>query len=501
MEISRTSKTPVYLQIVNHYEESIVSGRLLHGFHIPSERTLAKELGVNRNTVARVYETLKDDGYIALGADRRYTVHYPEAASPPESGSPDARRASRLVWESCINERYLTPEHIYDRIIEQAISRNYINFATEYASPDIYPVETLAELTRSAACKLNDENLGYTPTQGLPELRAEICGMLRSRNIYAMPYEVQIFSETSQALNYIIRLLLSEGDRVIMEEPVYTDAYLAIKNAGGKIVTAPTDENGIRTELLDALIAQHRPRFLFLIPTFNNPTKSILPLARRRELLDIVYRHHIPVVEEDSMYETRLSGSRLPPLKALDDRGHVVYLDSFCDTCSPGLRISYAVAPKEMIRRLKAQLTRDGLQPDTISQLIIAEFLSGGYYRENLGRVAGIYRKKLSLMLEMLRGSEDVLRFSVPQGSVALWCRIPDRLDTIALLKATRRKGVIFMPGDVYFPRGSGDLRYIRLGFGYPAEAEIRRGIPILIDEIRKLSAHPLPAGQNAVDC
>lgn len=480
----KSGKTPAYLRIAAHYRDQILQRRLLHGFRLPSERALAAELSVSRDTVIRAFEVLKEEGYIVSREKKYYEVNHPDEGETAAEGN-----RSSLSWEYMVNEPYRHPLNLFDKIHAQSISGNYITLASEFASPEIYPVQTIAELMRQIAGRLTPELVGQAPNQGLLQLRQAICQMLKKRHIHANPSEIQIFSESTQAIVYFTKLYLSPGDTVLMEQPVYPDALSYFQEAEIQIVTVPSDEAGMRTDLLEAIVCKHRPKLMFLIPTFNNPTKTVLPLARRRQIMEVSGRYNIPIMEEDSMYATRFAGQPVPPLKALDKKGHVIYLDSFSDSCTPGMALSYAVAPKEVVARFQYLVARDGMRVDVISQLLLTEYMNQGYHDENITKISEIYRRKLQVLMDALDAGEGLFSYRVPEGSVGLWCRIPPGIAQEELLRRTRKQGVLFMPGHLFFYKAENEENYLRICFALASDEDIRFGVSVIISCMRQMLA------------
>lgn len=400
--------------------------------------------------------------------------------------TPESKRT--ISWECMLNHQFDQPDDLYDKIITKANTDNYISFGAEKPSPEAIPLDTIRKLINKASEEINIDILGSTPTQGLLSLRQSLCRLLKKRNIHVSPANIQIFSETTQTVRYLFQLFVAPGDSVLLEEPFYPDIKIMLRDVMANVVTIPTDENGIITDFLEDLILHHKPKMIYLIPTFNNPARTVLPLDRRYKVIELCTKYGIPLIEEDSIYDIRFRGEPIPPIKSLDKSSHVIYMDSFFFTLAPGIRISYAVASKPVIEKFKYLLVRDGLQIDTVSQLILSNYLDEGYYDQVLEMIKCLYSKKQKAMEEeLLKGLDIGISFVTPPGDVGFWIKLPDWADATHLLKKTTQQGVLFMPGSVFFPDKYNQGNYIRMTYSYASIEEIRIGIPIILNCLREM--------------
>lgn len=485
MIVDKKSKVPIYKQIANYYREQILSGKLLNDFRLPSERVLAKELSISRDTVNKAYIILKDERLISSVKNQYFRIDY---ASNKKAAKKPHRQ---LYWDKMINERFQDPKPLFDKIIDDSLNEKYISFAAELYPRDNLPVDIIRKYLKTMSDELTQGEIGYVPTQGLLKLRENICVMLKERNIYVKPNEIQIFTEIVQTLNYLTKLLLNENDYVFIEEPFNKDIEMIMKDAGARIITMKTDEQGIITDYLEPMIIKYKPKMIYTIPTFNLPANTVLPLDRRYDLISISGKYGIPVIEDDTIYNIRYRGDKVPPLKAIDKYNSVIYLDSFSDTFAPGIGISYAIAPKSIINKFEYLFVRDCFQLDSISQLLVARYLEDTIEYNNCEkRIIESFKTKLDIFSsELLKNTNVQLEYQPPEGGLAIWCKLPKGVDSLKLYESCRKKGVLIMPGTVFFPQkkqlGSD---YISLSFTFPTIHEIKRGVPILLDCIDELS-------------
>jgi DNA-binding transcriptional MocR family regulator len=290
-------------------------------------------------------------------------------------------------------------------------------------------------------------------------------------------------------LDFLTTILLKPGDTVLTEETVSPDVYRAIELAGGEIVTVPMDKDGITTYNLYGLIEQCKPKFIYVNSGYHNPTGRLLSLERRRELLDISYRYRLPIIEEDEASELYYEDRRLPSIKSMDKGENVIHINSFSLTLAPGVGISFVIAPKCVIKSLQNLVSVRLITLDWTPQRLTCQYLKTGVFRARLETFRKEYREKRDLMCSFLDEVKEELglRYNKPSGGVYLWLAIPASMPVNLLEVETERRGVTFIPGEIFFPRKNPDGNYIRLNYSYPTAEEIKVGMKILIESMQKI--------------
>ncbi|HWQ80072.1 MAG TPA: PLP-dependent aminotransferase family protein [Anaerovoracaceae bacterium] len=479
--INHNTQTPIYLQIVNQLKEVIIKGEVTNGFVLPSERAMAKLLNVHRNTVIRAYTELKADGFLSSARGIGYTVSY-RSDTPEEENRNDG-----ISWSSLIKDEYLDLKITFDDLFTKSYTSGNISFAGGIASVEEYAKEDLAHILNDIISSGNMEAYSYTPYQGNPHLRRNIASFLQRKGIKAKPGEIQIVSETNQALDYLAALLIKPGDVVITEEPVSPDVYRTFALAGGKVVAVPMDEEGIICDSLEPLILKYNPKFIYVNPDFQNPTGIVMSLNRRKDLLSLSRKYNLPIIEEDAASEIRFEGVRIPSLKALDKGNRVIFIYSFALTFAPGIRMAFVLADKTLIKSLSYIVSIRLISLDSISQKLLSSYIEMGIYQRNLRNICADYKEKRDLMCSCLEEAETLgLDFRKPAGGVYLWCRLAPDINFRRLYVKTMEKGVSFIPGNVFYLRGSKGDSYIRLNFSYPSKLQIEKGIETLTEAIRE---------------
>jgi DNA-binding transcriptional MocR family regulator len=444
------SSEALYLQVAHAVEEALRAGRLRIGDRLPAERELAFDLGVSRTTVTGAYQELQARGILRGHVGRGTIV----VGSPP-----DARHAA-LPWAQRI-----TPVAIQGMHVAYAAPQgpDVIGFGVGLPDPHLYPVETLDALLD--ALPRGDGTLyNPAPAWGDPVLRQTLSGWLRLRGIRAAPEEILVTTGGQQGLNVLARAFLTPGDVVLTESPTYPGAFLTFRWAGADVVGLPVDHDGVRVDALEEALARYRPKLVYLIPAFQNPTGAVLAEDRRRRVLELALQYRVPVVESDLYGDLYFEQEPPAPLKAQDASGVVIYQGGGSKLGLPGLRIGWLVAPMPAMAALTVAKTFDDLHTAALTQRLAAAFIGSAHGERHLARLRVECRVRRDALVAGLRQHCPRLRFRVPGGSYYLWATLPAPLTADALLPVALEHGVGVRPGTAFSPNGGG-ADHIRLCF------------------------------------
>lgn len=477
IEINRNDKTPAYIQIAGQIKNMLHMGVITDGYVLPSERVLAAELGVHRNTVTRAYGELKSEGLLDSSRGSCYRVSFPS-----NKPAPDRRKA--VSWEAVMRREYDDFMTDFDELYSQSFNPGFISFAGGVAAREPYPAEEIADVFEELVRSSGDKAYFYVPYQGDPELIKEIVKYLSTIGIRTKYSNVQIFSENNQALDFILQLMLSPGDGVIVDEIMASDVYRTIELAGGKLITVPSDENGMLCDNLDKIIETSKPKFIYVDSSFNNPTGVLLSLERRRKLLELSYKYRIPIIEDDESSEIYYSERPLPSIKSMDHGDNVIYMYSFSLDMVPGIGVSFVVADRKIIKQFSNMVSLRVVNPDWAGQMVMLRYMKSGLFAERLADFRSICKSKRDRMCARLAEMKEEfgLDYNIPDGGVYIWVKLPEGMNSRKLLREAQKRRLTFMPGHVFFPRKNMGARYFRLNFSYPTEVEIERGMDILHD-------------------
>lgn len=497
LDIDAHSDLPVYRQIAERIRAAATDGRLPSGFRLPPTRDLARQLGVNRNTVIAAYDLLASEGRIRSHTGRG-TFLIPEAVREPDSPPADLSPADD-AWFTAFSRAVEGPGvGSLLSAYRVAISSEGISFAGSYPAKDLMPLSSFRRAALSVLRSAGAEILSYGPTAGHPPLRDWIVADMRRKGSRVATEGVLITNGSQQAIDLIFRALLDPGDAVVLEDPTYTGALSVLNSLGARLVGVPLDEEGIRPDLLALALERHRPRLLYVQPTFHNPTTRVQQEGRRREILSLAARHRCAIVEDDWAGDLRFEGEDLPTLHALDGGRHVIYVSTFSKKLLPGLRVGWVAAPAPVMERLVTLKQIEDCGTSPLVQASLHAFLEEGGLDEHLKRVRLAYRDRRDAMLEALgqHFPEGVTR-TRPQGGLFLWLRLPEDLDASDLLVDARQRGVLFSRGELFHVDGGG-RDTLRLTYAAASPEQITTGIRILGQLLRERwpSGRREPAGR-----
>jgi 2-aminoadipate transaminase len=436
------SSEPLYLQVARGVEEALRADRLRVGDRLPAERELALELGVSRTTITGAYQELQARG-ILRGHVGRGTII---VGTPP-----DARHAA-LPWAQRV-----APVAIQGMQVAHAAPErpDVIGFGVGLPDPDLYPVETLDALLD--ALPRGDGSLyNPAPAWGDPVLREALARWLGSRGMRVAPDEILVTTGGQQGLNVIARAFLTPGDVVLTESPTYPGAFLTFRWAGADVVGLPLDHDGVRVDALEEALARYRPKLVYLIPAFQNPTGTVLSPERRRRVLELALQYRVPVVESDLYGDLYFEGEPPASLKAQDASGVVIYQGGGSKLGLPGLRVGWLVAPVPAMNVLTVAKTFEDLHTAALTQRLAAAFIGSPHVERHLARLRLECRVRRDALVSGLRRHCPPLRFRVPGGSYYLWAGLPAPLTAEALLPIALEHGVGLRPGTAFSPNGGG---------------------------------------------
>ena len=354
-----------------------------------------------------------------------------------------------------------------------------VSFAGGLPAPELFDV---AGLRDAFATVLSDESAGrvlqYSTTEGDPALRSVIAERLTTRGLETEARDLLITSGSQQALTLVAAVLLEPGDRVLVEEPSYLAALQCFALAGAVAVPVPCDGEGLDPDALDELVAEHRPKLLYTVPTFHNPTGRTLPLARRRSLAAAVKRTGLWMIEDDPYGELRYDGDALPPVAALPEApARTVALSTLSKIAAPGLRLGWARGPRMLLRSLTIAKQAADLHSSTVDQAAAARWLEASDVDAHVGRLCAAYRARRDTLLEGLAAAlPPGSTHNRPEGGMFVWARLPDGWDAGALLPRALERDVAYVPGAPFFS-GCPDRATLRLSFTTHPPEEIRRGL------------------------
>ncbi len=403
----------------------------------------------------------------------------------------------------------MDPEHLYStraRQIKASEIRellkltelpNIISFAGGLPNPETFPIEDIEAATHrvlrdhpGAACQ-------YSTTEGIAPLREEIAKHLQKDGMDVHPDMVTITNGSQQGLDLLGRVFLDPGDTVLTSNPTYLGAIQAFNFYGVKYAAAESDDDGMIPDSLEEVIHRldregTKPKFLYLVPTFQNPSGTVIPESRRRRILDLAHEHDLLVVEDDPYGKLRFDGDHVPTMHSMDKEGRVIYFGTFSKILVPGFRLAWTVAPKPITRKLVISKQSVDLCTNAFTQYIAADLMATGIVDRHLPEIINLYRRKRDIMLTAMDEffpKEDI-HWTRSQGGLFTWAQLPKHVNTVEMMEDCVKRGrVAYVPGKSFFPDPDHGWNTMRLNFSHPSDENIRIGVERLAGIIQEWSA------------
>jgi len=352
--------------------------------------------------------------------------------------------------------------------------------------PKSFAFDEIRTIFSEAPTEAWQEMLQYGSNRGSSDLRAELSKFMEKSGIEAdADGEVLVTTGSQQALDILSRLFIDQGDVVVVGSPTYLQALSAFKQFGPEFSVVPVDDNGMDTEALETEIKKlegkgRKPKLIYTVPSFQNPTSVVLSQDRRQRMIELADEYDFLILEDNPYGYISFEGPMPTPIKALDDSGRVIYFSTFSKIVSPGLRIGWVAARREFVTKFSVAKGNVDICTDGLSQYVASELLMRGVVDRQILKMIDVYRRKRDLMLEAMEAHfPEEAEWNDPGGGLFIWVEMPEGVDTSDMLRAAVERGVGYIPGSNFFVDSS-IRNYIRLNYSFPSEDDIVEGIEIL---------------------
>lgn len=466
-KVNRQSDKPLYRQIFEFIEQKIAYGEFPPGTLLPSERKLAEQLNVNRMTIVNVYDNLTASGLVERkrGSGTHVSTHkwgvLPKGITN---------------WRKYVEGGSFLPTYpLIRRIREEAkqLEKGF-DLASGELSADLFP----SRLLQSSFIDQSFPNdLSYEHPQGHLALRETVASYVKTHhNINTTSSSVLITSGAQQALYLITQCLLSPGDAVAIESPSYCYSLPLFQSAGLRIFGLPVGTDGINPDDIEDLYLNHQIRMVFLNPTYQNPTGTVLTDRRRKKVLEISEKLGIPIVEDDPFSLLSFEDKTHSSIKSFDYNGNVLYIGSLSKVIASSLRIGWLIGPQSVISRLADARQQMDFGLSIFPQIIANQFLQSADYTTHLQILLQELLGRRNEMVSALQETfGEKLDFIVPNGGLHIWCKINQDINDQKLVDEGIKNNILFMPGSVYgFPNGYVRFTYARLKKEYIKDAILK---------------------------
>ncbi|PID01575.1 GntR family transcriptional regulator [Sporosarcina sp. P2] len=462
--LDRSIKKPMYRQLAEQIENGILSGDLSQDQPLPSERKLAKKLGINRSTVVTAYDELEASGLI---------VRIKGSGTYINTDIWGLTHKRVPNWGRYVEDGSFLPNlPLVQKLRNETEQEGMINLSSGELAADLQPNAQFARILKDYAF---DGNLGYDHPLGDVELRETICQHVKTyKNMEVEPNSILITSGAQQAIHLIVQCLLKPGDTVAIEDPSYAFSLPIFQSFGIKTLLLPVDQYGLNPDDIVALQRKHRIRMLFLNPDYQNPTGTKMSLERRKRIVELSSTYGIPIIEDDPYNLTSFDGDIGPTLKSMDDNENVLYISSLSKVVASGLRIGWIIGPEKVITRLSDGKQQIDFGHSVFPQWIANQFLDSPQFDKHVSNLRiQLKERRDALILALDSLTKNEVTYVVPQGGIHLWCKIHHEMDEYKLLEESMKNGVSFVPGRLMGSKNG----YVRFTYGKGNGASIQEGI------------------------
>lgn len=459
--LNKKLDTPLYVQLYEQFK-TLIEDDQIEKDRLPSIRSLAKSLGVNNVTVVSAYKLLEKEGYVySIKGSGTYIKKLPVSIDMPylEEGDMELMASGILP-----------------------VSKGSINFASMSPTPDLFPIEEFKQALVEVLNRDGGQAFLYPEVTGYEPLRQSISKFLMENyNTLVNKEQMLITSGGQQGLDIISKTLINPGDCILVENPTYSGALSVFKSRGAKIIGIPISEKGIDLELLRSYAIRYKPKFLYIMTNYQNPTTYSYGHKEKKLLLEISNQQGFYIIEDDFLTDLYFGVDKRLPLKAMDTNDQVIFIKSFSKIFMPGVRIGFITLPNKIFKDIiKAKHTTDVTSSGYL-QRAFDLYLRKGYWKSYIKKVKEVYLEKYNIMIDGLdKLKEYNISYIKPNGGLSIWVRLPKEIDAFTLYNSCSEDNLAIVPGKVFFTDDSIYSNYIRLSFGAVDNENIVEGLRIL---------------------
>ncbi len=463
LSLHRESEIPLYRQLINQLSRQIESGALPAGARLPASRSLARQLGISRISVVNAYAELRSAGLLSAHAGRGTFVASQQATArqePARAAPAGAYRAGAMR-----------------RMMRLARRPGVIDFSGGSPPTEFFPVRYLQDAINHVIERDGADALSYEVSEGYLPLRSAVRDYVRAIGINCRVEDVLITGGAQQAIDLVLQSLMSPGETLLTADPTYLGIIDIAQARRVHTHGVPIDDDGIRIDALENAVADVKPRLIYVMPSYQNPTGHLMPLHRRRQLVRLAASHGVPVLEDEVYREFRFDGDELPPLKAFDEHDIVIHTNAFTKVLLPGIRIGYLIAGGAHYERLvrvkqAADISTSGLNQRTIHLLLERGVIASQLERNRIE----LRRRRVAALAAAQRYLPSGSRWTTPLGGLFLWVELPAAGPSAAeTFIAAIQRDVAFAVGGLFYTGGGGS-HALRLNYGTHRPAVIDEG-------------------------
>ncbi|WP_034327565.1 MocR-like pyridoxine biosynthesis transcription factor PdxR [Alkaliphilus transvaalensis] len=463
IRLSKEDSEHLYIQLYKSIKELILGGKLMEGDRLPPVRKMAKMMEVNNVTIVKAYEILEKEAlvYKRIGSGT-YIAHQIKGDDPEgiEEETHQAINKHRLLDQGQIK-----------------IEENTINFASATPSAELFPVDDFKQVLNDVLDRDKGNAFGYQEGQGYYPLREILGSYVKEYGINVDAENIQVISGAQQGIDLVSKALLNYGDYVIIEGPSYTGAIAAFQSRGARIIDIPLEYDGLNLEILEKKIQSNRPKLLYIMPNFQNPTGVSYTREKKEKLLEICKNYGVYIMEDDYLSELNYYHDDTSTLKSIDKENIVIYVKSFSKIFMPGLRLGFLVIPNNLHGRLLMAKHTTDISTSGLLQRALELYLKKGIWQQHLRYMEGKYKERFEKMISCIEAyMPSEVEYILPRGGVNFWFKLPSNCSSQQLYELAVNENIVFAPGNLFHLNNFHD-EYFRLSIAAVSPPEIEVGM------------------------
>lgn len=464
IQLDDKSRQPLYRQLHGQLKHLILEQVVAPHEKLPPIRRMAALLKINPGTVAQAYRLLEQENLV-----------YSRTGSGTFAGSPETPGITPLLRKAD-PEFDISGLDMMDRG-QLEVAGDAINLASVTPTPELFPIDDFKAILNEVLDRDGGNAFGYQESQGFYPLRESVAIYLGLNGIKTHPDEIQVISGAQQGIDILAKSLLKFGDPILTESPTYTGAIAAFKSRGAQIIPVSMDHDGINLEELRQKIDLYQPRFLYIMPVFQNPTGTCYSEKKKSAVLDLCREKNLLVIEDDSFTELVYDNKPRYPIKTMDTDHQVVYIKSFSKIFMPGMRVAFLLAPPGIIPRLVAAKHTSDISTSGLMQRAFDLYLRKDLWRKQITAMRTLYQRRYDNMLKSLKKHLPAeIHYHRPGGGLMLWLQLPRECSSTRLYELCLAQRVIITPGGLFYPDNRESPSF-RLSFAAVHSGDMEEGI------------------------
>lgn len=368
-------------------------------------------------------------------------------------------------------------------IFKYAADPTVVSLSAGNPAPEAFPSKELAEISERLLKENPVAALQYSLTEGYPVLREQLKKYMAEKHSSFKEFDdLIITSGAQQVMDLTTKVLVNEGDKVICEAPSFIGSLNSFRSYLGQLVGVPVEQDGMNMDALEeALKNNERVKFIYTIPNFQNPSGVTMSLEKRKKMYELACKYNVIILEDNPYGDLRYSGEYIPTIKSLDTEGRVVYAGTFSKVISPGMRVGWCIAPKEIISKIVVCKQGADVHTNIWSQILCSEFMDKYDYEAHLENLRCLYRKKADFAMGLLdKYLAPKITYDRIDGGLFIWCKLPENVDMLEFCKTAVQNKVCVVPGNAFLTNENEKTNAFRINFSTPTDQQLEKGIKIL---------------------